>query len=380
MARMTLIAATLSAAAAMLAGCGGEIPPITVHVDRATAERLAECGGDEISVRVTSGRTVHLEGCDGDEEEPPKTRPIDDNKGGGTPTTRGPGYTDDIAQALRAINSLDAQTSKLRPNGAFAECISAGTYCDADRSPTVGLANAGLTHPGNLNWVRPSQVNVRNLVGTFTAVTGRDYTSGGWGEWSYFYTTVGSQDNVPGGRVRTSRHGQLDGGGGCNPSCHAQYVLTQRNGLVYQGLPTGTATYNGYTYAAVVRATNSGAISSTPTVLGDATIRAHFNTRTLDATFDNFRSSGSVPQELWNGVRFSNIRITNGSGRFLDDSTNRCNGCGKYISGSFYGPNNEELAGTYAVEDHVPSQRHCVGNSFCRTGHVIAGSFGGKRQ
>ena len=81
MARMTLIAATLSAAAAMLAGCGGEIPPITVHVDRATAERLAECGGDEISVRVTSGRTVHLEGCDGDEDEPPKTRPIDDSKG-----------------------------------------------------------------------------------------------------------------------------------------------------------------------------------------------------------------------------------------------------------------------------------------------------------
>ncbi len=340
----------------------------------AAAVVLAGCGGGDF---FDYGKLVCPDGTI--IEDRAGARCPSSNQGG--QQTRGPGYAGSLGEALTALNSLDRRTSQIGPIAAIASCTADTTQsaCVPSLRRTVGLGNRGLSHPGNLAWVRPSQVNVRNLVGTFNAQHGSEQTYGGWGEWSYFYTTNGAHENAPRAAAQTQQHGRFQGGSSSAcPTCHTQYVLAVRNGVAYRGHPTGTATYNGYTYAAVVRANASGgsnqfAIERSGISLGDATLRANFSTNRLDATFNNFNGGR---RELSSGVHFSNVPIT--SSGFAQNTTSQCDGCGKLITGNFYGPDSQEIAGTYAFENHLPSQNLCEGSA-CRLGYVIVGSFGGKR-
>ncbi len=297
---------------------------------------------------------------------------------------RGPGYTNSLGGALSALTALDSRArGQPRPTGALATCLAA----DRDRCrnlrqvvPNIGVANVGLRYPGGMGWVRPTQVNVRNLVGTFEASDG-DRTFGGWGEWSYFYTTTGSEESRRGRSTPTARHGSFESrGGGCDSDpCHRRYVLAQSHGLLYDGIPDGTATYRGYSYASVIHASadpgSTYVLRSDATYLGDATLTANFDRRRLDARFHNFRAGGTVARELAGGVSFTGVSM-DGDGEFRQDSGNR------YINGAFYGPDETEAAGTWYVDRTSVSRQQCGvgGGGLCSQGSVVVGSFGARQQ
>ncbi len=304
----------------------------------------------------------------------------------GEQARRGPGHTDNLGQALDALTALDARARSFgapRPLGAISGCVAADQDSCRDSGPTIFVANVGLRHPGDLGWVRPNEVNLRNLVGTFQSEE-IDYTLGGWGEWSYFYTTTGEAVSQSGRSQPTERHGvfRITEGDGCDSpaSCHRHYVVALSDGLLYEGVPGGTATYEGHSYASVIRAdANPNAdyvLERESTFLGDARLTVDFDRGSVDARFSNFRARGTnTPAELANGVSFSGVPMS-GNGEFSRESG------GRYINGGFYGPDSQEAAGTWFVDGTSPYQRQCGdgGAGLCYQGSVVMGSFGGAKQ
>ena len=299
-------------------------------------------------------------------------------RSGNSQSQRGPGHTDTLGGARAALAALDGRAQRLTPIYAEANCHSGSerrTCNTRDRVPTIGVAGAGLRHPGGMGWAVPTDVGpYRQFVGQFR--DGDRYTFGAWGEWSYAYTARGGVENLRSNSTTTRRHGTAIGSGGCDNAdygCSAFYALANHGGLLYGGTPAGTATYEGRTRAVILRA-DAGAVGDQAVIAwggiysGDTTLTADFDRSSVNARFHDF--TGSEP-ELRNGITFSGIPLIGSDGQFRQDTG------GRYINGAFFGPDGTEAAGTWYVDGTTPTRQACGagGNSQCNDGHVIIGSF-----
>ncbi|MCY3996745.1 MAG: transferrin-binding protein-like solute binding protein, partial [Rhodobacter sp.] len=208
-------------------------------------------------------------------------------------------------------------------------------------------------------------------------------TYGAWGEWSYAYT---ASDRVERGRsdnTRTLRHGTATGSGGCaraDYGCTAFYALANHGGLLYGGTPDGTATYEGQTWASVLRASadtqDDYVIAGNSLFAGDATLTANFDRSSVNARFHSF--NGSEP-ELRGGITFSGIPLITSDGQFRQGRNGTSD---RFIDGAFFGPDGTEAAGTWYVDSTTPTRRSCGagGGNLCNQGSIVVGSFAAKQQ
>ena len=295
----------------------------------------------------------------------------------------GPGHTPTIEGTQAALSLLYGQKSyiNLTPVFAKASCRAGPSpeICDTDGgAPNVSVTGEGLRHPRNMRWAVPTDVgSSQYVVGEFSDEDGN--TLGAWGQWSYAYTTRGDLRNRS--RHSTRRHGTASGNedrhcAETRNGCHYRYYIANHGGVLYEGTPTGAATYRGRTYAGILGANDSRGsqtvISGGGIYVGDAAITADFDQNLVNARFHNF--SDSAPRELRNGITFSGIPIITSSGQFRQETGDR------YIEGGFYGFHDQETAGKWYVNDSRPTRRTCgqEGNGLCREGNVIIGSFVGK--
>ncbi len=419
-------------AAAIPTGCGGGggdvVGTITDPIPTSSQDQIAllgQGGTDQTNKQEQGDGNQNTnnqpQGCPGGQTgTPPNCRP------------RGPGYTDTLGGARAALNSLyGLRAARPTPLYAEANCHASrihGSFCDSD-NPTMsnikvyfeGSEVESLRHPDNLNWAVPTDVgSSRQFVAEF-ARRGFDgsnrhgHTYGTWGDWSYAYTLQGRVNKDNNNDTHIERHGRATGvSGGCHRDrrndngwngCVKYYALANFGGFHYRpGVEAAfrdvTATYEGKTWATILTSSEVAPAATKwkepghldePAIvlpqgghfLGDATITMNIAPigHEFNARFHNFKSSvtGGQPVNLVDprlqdglnlddpgfqyGINFFRVPISS-SGRFTQDTA------GKYINGAFLGPNGQEVAGTWYVDN-----TNAIDGGSRSTENIILGSF-----
>ena len=238
------------------------------------------------------------------------TSPIRDAIGGGSLNLNG-------AQIQQALAAIERQADHVNSSDNVAVC--SGTSCRVDGFTTYlsdfnlpnGTYEPVMTHNG-MNIMQGT--NRVSLAGQQI-----DYrTYGGWGDHSMFAVFVG--DDSAGGYIAGNDTGSRPVG--------------------------GSATWRGVMVGADY-ARNEG-------FQGDATITVDFAASNVDVAFTNIHEAMTGSPR--NSIRFNDVPFTS-------DGFSSGSRVGRFIEGTFYGPNHAEAGGVFETE---------FGNKF--------GSFGAKRQ
>ena len=235
-----------------------------------------------------------------------------------------------------------------------------------------------LTIGSSFFTVNPDDYDVGDVPDTDIDIGNVDvYAYGGWMDYNYFHA-----DRISGSGINRET------GDSTTTDIVRAYSLGSESGSNPMAMP-GSATWGGAALGAIMGyQSRSGTYvgteyhtSSNLTFNSDATIVVDFSNETLDARFDNFTISdpilhGGAVGEI-DEIEFLNVRYYYGrfergipfTGIFPWAPTqglelNEIKG----IAGAFYGPNHEEVGGSFFATTRRPAEQ------------VIVGAFGAERQ
>jgi len=264
-------------------------------------------------------RPTRPAGCpDGQTGTPPNCAPV--APGALSKFERGPGHTTSTARANAAVSAIYDRSDDGRQHSYTSircERVGPGT-CRSGSAVTVESGRGVRVQDDPVNWLSNTQRRVGsagNLVGTFSSQNPREGQSGAWGNWHYYFASWDQVDD--GGHITRYAGSGTAGIFKSNPD------LPQ----------TGSATYTGFTNAVRLEASDSPFMFETAYATGRATIDVDFGEFEPEMTIRLHDIRGDIP-ELANGRTFSGQSQIN-------------LGAGWAWGALFYGPNAEEVAGTY---------------------------------
>ncbi len=298
----------------------------------------------------------------------------------GRQTRRGPGYAANPAQARAALRAIARQGTHDHSEVLWVDCVAFGDGClqgtvryeEAGALDRASRSPRGHSHADPDPRGRVRTPGYAGLAGDWSTA-GTDPTAGGaWGEWmslsASFRTDTGpiERTSVYADQSSTERFFYAD--------VHVDGVETPRSAVP----DFATATYTGVTHAVRVEVGGSGGDAvSWQRIQGDADVTADFRggSPSLDVRLTNFQ--GGYP-ELASGLSFTV------DPRDPVPPTAGLPAPGLSGHARFFGPDHDEVGGTYTYADYGSGQWRPVAGYVAgdtrTTGVAVIGAFGARRD